>query len=176
MPRAQRTKSAVHEALQRRAGNGPGDGFSGLLGGGSKFSPPRVFANCRKYPTRKTCTQSFAERLRSRPRELWPTRSVRRATPPAALRRHAAASCAELAATYLIENAQLRFSERLCRHGRCRSRNRYPAYDSLNQRCSGVRLTAYTLSCAAKAHVPKPQRHGGCRAHCWTATRDLQPP
>ena len=38
MPRAQRTKSAVHEALQRRAGNGPGDGFSGLLGGGSKFS------------------------------------------------------------------------------------------------------------------------------------------
>ena len=32
MPRAQRTKSAVHEALQRRAGNGPGDGFSGLLG------------------------------------------------------------------------------------------------------------------------------------------------
>ena len=31
MPRAQRTKSAVHEALQRRAGNGPGDGFSGLL-------------------------------------------------------------------------------------------------------------------------------------------------
>ena len=32
MPRAQRTKSAVHEALQRRARNGPGDGFSGLLG------------------------------------------------------------------------------------------------------------------------------------------------
>jgi hypothetical protein len=28
MPRAQRTKSAVHEALQRRAGDGPGDGFS----------------------------------------------------------------------------------------------------------------------------------------------------
>ena len=83
--------------------------------------PPRVFANCRKYPTRKRRTQSFAERLRSRPRERWPTRSVRRATPPAALRRHAAASCAELAATYLIENAQLRFSERLCRHGRCGS-------------------------------------------------------
>ena len=32
MPRAQRTKSAVREALQRRARNGPGDGFSGLLG------------------------------------------------------------------------------------------------------------------------------------------------
>jgi hypothetical protein len=34
MPRAQRTKSAVHEALQRRAGKRPGDSFSGLLGGG----------------------------------------------------------------------------------------------------------------------------------------------
>ena len=117
-----RTKSAVHEALQRRAGNRPGDGFSGLLGGGSKLNPPRVFANSRKYPTQESCTQSFAQRLRSRPRELWPTRSVRRATPPAALRRHAAASSAHLAATYLIENAQLRFSERLCRHGQCGSR------------------------------------------------------
>ena len=28
MPRAQRTKSAVHEALQRRAGQGPGASFS----------------------------------------------------------------------------------------------------------------------------------------------------
>ena len=102
------------------AGPKPGrDSFSALLGGGSKFDPPRVFANCRKYPTRKTCTQSFAEQLRSRPRELWPTRSVRRATPPAALRRHVAASSAHLAATYLIENSQLRFSVRLCRHGRC---------------------------------------------------------
>ena len=153
MPRAQRTKSAVHEALQRRAGNRPGDGFSGLLGGGSKLNPPRVFANSRKYPTQESCTQSFAQRLRSRPRELWPTRSVRRATPPAALRRHEVASSADVAATYLIENAQLRFSERLCRHGRCRSRNRYPAYDSLNQRCSGVRLTAWALSCTARAHV-----------------------
>ena len=32
MPRAQRTQSAVHEALQRRAGHGPGDGFSAELG------------------------------------------------------------------------------------------------------------------------------------------------
>jgi hypothetical protein len=27
-----------------------------------------------------------------------------------------------------------------------------------------VRLTDLTLSCAAKAHVPKPERRGGCRA------------
>jgi hypothetical protein len=33
MPRAQRTKSAVHEALQRRADERPGDGFSGKLAG-----------------------------------------------------------------------------------------------------------------------------------------------
>ena len=33
MPRAQRTKSAVHEALQRRARHGPGDGFSEELAG-----------------------------------------------------------------------------------------------------------------------------------------------
>lgn len=26
-----------------------------------------------------------------------------------------------------------------------------------------VRLTALTLGCAAKVHVPKPERHGGCR-------------
>jgi hypothetical protein len=34
MPRAQRTKSAVHEALQRRARHGPGAGFSEELGRG----------------------------------------------------------------------------------------------------------------------------------------------
>jgi hypothetical protein len=39
MPRAQRTKSAGHEALQRRAGERPGDSFSGLLGGASTFIP-----------------------------------------------------------------------------------------------------------------------------------------
>jgi hypothetical protein len=33
MPRAQRTKSAVHEALQRRARHGPGDSFSEELAG-----------------------------------------------------------------------------------------------------------------------------------------------
>jgi hypothetical protein len=33
MPRARRTKSAVHEALQRRASERPGDGFSDELGG-----------------------------------------------------------------------------------------------------------------------------------------------
>jgi hypothetical protein len=33
MPRAQRTKSAVHEALQRRARHGPGVGFSEELAG-----------------------------------------------------------------------------------------------------------------------------------------------
>jgi hypothetical protein len=26
-----------------------------------------------------------------------------------------------------------------------------------------IRLTDLTLSCAAKAHVPKPKRHAGCR-------------
>ena len=31
MPRAQRTKSAGHEALQRRASERPGDSFSGKL-------------------------------------------------------------------------------------------------------------------------------------------------
>jgi hypothetical protein len=46
MPRAQRTKSAVHEALQRRAGERPGDSFSGLLGGSSTFVP---LAPCASY-------------------------------------------------------------------------------------------------------------------------------
>jgi hypothetical protein len=46
MPRAQRTKSAVHEALQRRAGERPGDSFSGLLGGLSTFVP---LAPCASY-------------------------------------------------------------------------------------------------------------------------------
>jgi hypothetical protein len=36
MPRAQRTKSAVHEALQRRARHGPGVGFSEKLAGETK--------------------------------------------------------------------------------------------------------------------------------------------
>ena len=40
MPRAQRTKSAVHEALQRRVGERPGDSFSGLFGGGSRLGLP----------------------------------------------------------------------------------------------------------------------------------------
>ena len=34
MPRAQRTQSAGHEALQRRVRERPGDSFSGLLAGG----------------------------------------------------------------------------------------------------------------------------------------------
>jgi hypothetical protein len=46
MPRAQRTKSAVHEALQRRAGERPGDSFSGLLGGLNTFAP---LAPCASY-------------------------------------------------------------------------------------------------------------------------------
>ncbi len=33
MPRAQRTKSAGHEALQRRVSERPGDSFSGKLAG-----------------------------------------------------------------------------------------------------------------------------------------------
>ena len=32
-----------------------------------------------------------------------------------------------------------------------------------SRRCWFVRLTDLTLSCAAKAHVPKPERRGGCR-------------
>ena len=39
MPRAQRTQSAVHEALQRRAGHGPGDGFSAELGAAVLLRP-----------------------------------------------------------------------------------------------------------------------------------------
>jgi hypothetical protein len=46
MPRAQRTKSAVHEALQRRVDERPGDSFSGLLGGLSTFVP---LAPCASY-------------------------------------------------------------------------------------------------------------------------------
>ena len=40
MPRAQRTQSAVHEALQRRASERPGDSFSGKLAGGSVLCEP----------------------------------------------------------------------------------------------------------------------------------------
>jgi hypothetical protein len=39
MPRAQRTKSAVHEALQRRVGERPGDSFSGLLDAATPSHP-----------------------------------------------------------------------------------------------------------------------------------------
>ena len=47
-----------------------------------------------------------------------------------------------------------------------------PAVALMRTRCCGspfytrfffVRLTALTLSCAARAHVPKPERRGGCR-------------
>ena len=55
MPRAQRTKSAVHEALQRRARNGPGDGFSGLLG-----CPARVLSLLR--PAFRSSTRDVSVR------------------------------------------------------------------------------------------------------------------
>ena len=44
MPRAQRTKSAVHEALQRRASKRPGDSLSGELGGAVQRAPFAVLA------------------------------------------------------------------------------------------------------------------------------------
>jgi hypothetical protein len=64
MPRAQRTKSAVHEALQRRARHGPGVGFSEELAG-------------------ETMIMFSAEFLLSDWRGLWPARIVSLARPAA---------------------------------------------------------------------------------------------
>jgi hypothetical protein len=38
-----------------------------------------------------------------------------------------------------------------------------------------VSPTGFKLSCAAGAARLREQRHAGCRAYRWTATRDLQP-
>jgi hypothetical protein len=48
MPRAQRTKSAVHEALQRRAGDRPGASFSVKLDAPpqARLSPYRFHTGC----------------------------------------------------------------------------------------------------------------------------------
>jgi hypothetical protein len=50
------------------------------------------------------------------------------------------------------------------------------APSSSRSRCElRVRRTALTLSCAAKAHVPKPQRRDGCRQNCSTHQAAWQP-
>jgi hypothetical protein len=46
---------------------------------------------------------------------------------------------------------------------------------SLRAKWYSARLTALTLSCAAKAHVPKPQRRDGCRQNCSTHQAAWQP-
>lgn len=51
MPRARRTKSAVHEALQRRVDERPGDSFTAKLAGGER---------CCLVSQRTLCVWSFA--------------------------------------------------------------------------------------------------------------------
>jgi hypothetical protein len=48
---------------------------------------------------------------------------------------------------------------------RGRAQRAAPSPAMLAKNVLRVRLTAHTLSCAARAHAPKPLRHAGCREH-----------
>jgi hypothetical protein len=58
MPKAQRTKSAGHEALQRRASERPGDGFS------EKLAAPATKRSCKDVWY--VCTEVRAYALQDR--------------------------------------------------------------------------------------------------------------
>jgi hypothetical protein len=72
MPRAQRTKSAVHEALQRRAGQRPGASFSVKLD-----APPHVWLSPYRFHTVVFRSRHVIKHTRKhRIHTIWPPRTA----------------------------------------------------------------------------------------------------
>jgi hypothetical protein len=169
MPRAQPTQSAAREALQRRASHRRAVRCSGMFGGFAPMVPQAVFASSVLWPDERSGVAG-ANALRRR--ELYERRAVghashRRKCCCSPLVAQASRLSRQTSARSFLRgtSTQPRFSVRRLRRRLTRTIHEYESRCCSCSLSRGfqVRRTALTLSCAARGHVPKPERRGGCR-------------